>query len=393
MKLLTLRRNRKPELPGIRGVARLDRRTKSLLQRLKPGDIAIIDHIDLDRVSAESLVAARVSAVVNAAPSISGRYPNLGPGILVQAGIPLLDNVGEEIHSLVSDGDKLRLDGKVLYRGDTVVAEGVEQTVESVEAAIEEAKTGMATQLGAFTANAMEYLRRERELLLDAVGVPAIETDLRDRHVIVVMPGADGRADLVMLRRYIKEYNPVLLGVDGGADLLLDAGLDPDLIVGDMDTVSEAALRCGAELVAHAHRDGRNPGLARLERQGVEAVMFPAIGTSQDIALLLADSHDAALIVTAGTHETLVEFLDKERAGTASTFLTRLRVGGKLVDAQAVTHLYRPGVRAWHIMVVLLVGLVAVGVALVVTPVGREWYDLAVTELRALLDAAIGLVA
>lgn len=393
MKLLTLRRNRKPDLPGITGVARLDRRTKNVLQRLKPGDIAIIDHIDLDRVSAEALVAAGAAAVVNSAPSISGRYPNLGPGILVRTGVPLLDNVGEEIHGIISDGDKVRLEGKVLFRGDDVVAEGDEQTVESVDAALEEAKTGMATQLGAFTANAMEYLRRERELLLDAVGVPAIETDLRGRHVVVVVPGRDGRADLAMLRRYVREYKPVLVGVDAGADLLLDAGHDPDLIVGDMDTISESALRCGAELVVHVHRDGRNPGLARLERQGVEAVMFPATGTSQDVALLLADSYDAGLIVTAGTHETLVEFLDKERAGTASTFLTRLRVGGKLVDAQAVSQLNRPGVRARHIVAILLVGLIAVGVALAATPVGQEWYDVAVTELRALLDAAIGLVA
>lgn len=374
-------------------MARVDRRTKQLCKRLKPGDIAVIDHIDLDRVTAEAFVAARVAGVVNSAPSISGRYPNLGPGILLQAGIPLLDNVGDDVHARVSDGDRLRLDGKVLYRGDEVVAEGIEQTTETVDAAMEEAKAGMATQLGAFTANAMEYLRRERELLLDAVGVPEIETDLRGRHVVVVVPGPECRSDLAALRRYIRAYDPVLIGVDAGADILLDAGLDPDLIVGDMETVSESALRCGAELVAHLHRDGRNPGLARLERQGVDAVLFSAIGTSQDVALLLADSHEAALIVLAGSHETLVEFLDKEREDTASTFLTRLRVGGKLVDATAMSQLHRPGIRAWHVVFMLVVGLVAVGAALVVTPVGQEWYVRAGTELRALIDAAIGLVA
>lgn len=382
MKLLTLRRHRKPELPGIKGSARVDRRTKSLCKRVKPGDIAVIDHIDLDRTSAEALVAAGVAAVVNTGPSISGRYPNLGPGVLVEAGIPLVDSAGEEVHGLVSDGDQVRLDGKILYRGDRIVAEGVEQTSESIAAALEEARQGLSTQLEAFAANTTEYLRREHDLLLDGVGIPDLDTDLQGKHVLLVTAGHDHQAELSALRSYIRDYRPVLVGVDAGADTIVNAGLDPDIIVGDMDAVSDSALRSGAELVVHAYRDGRAPGMDRLERLGLQPVVFTATGTSEDIALLLADAGEASLIVTAGTHGTLVEFLDKGRSGMASTFLTRLRVGGKLVDAKSVARLYRHRIHTWQVVVALVVALLALAVALAATPVGQEWYGVALDWLR-----------
>ncbi|WP_026257476.1 putative cytokinetic ring protein SteA [Actinopolymorpha alba] len=375
MRLPTLRRSRPVPLPGVAGAARLDTRTKNLTKRLRPGDVAIINHIDLDRVSAESLVAAGVAAVVNAAPSISGRYPNLGPGILVAAGIPLVDNAGMEVFARVGEGDQVRLDGAVLFRGELEVAFGVEQTVESVTKATDDARAGLATQLEAFAANTMEYLRRDRDLLLDGVGVPQIDTDLEGRHVLIVVRGYDYREDLIALRPYIREYRPVLIGVDGGADALLEARYKPDVIVGDMDSVSDPALRSGAELVVHAYRDGRAPGAERLERLGLDAKVFPAAGTSEDVAMLLADSKGAALIVAVGTHTSLVEFLDKGRSGQASTYLTRLRVGGKLVDAKGVSRLYRARIQTWQIVMLLVAGLLALLVALAATPAGQAWLE------------------
>lgn len=373
MRMLMLRKNRPVQQSGISGAARMDRRTKSLTKRLCPGDIAVIDHVDLDRVSAECLVAAGVRAVVNVAPSISGRYPNLGPEILVSAGVALLDGVGADIFTEVSEGELIRVEDDAVYLDDRVVAKGSIQTIETVAASMAEARAGLAVQLEAFAANTMEYLRRERDLLLDGSGVPDISTPLDGRHVLIVVRGYQYREDLETLRPYIREYRPVLLGVDGGADALIEAGYRPDIIVGDMDSVSDRALRCGAELVVHAYRDGRAPGLARVEDLGLRAVTFPATGTSEDVAMLLADDKGASLIVAVGTHATLIEFLDKGRAGMASTFLTRLRIGGKLVDAKGVSRLYRSRITNRTLLLLIAATLVTLTVAALVSPAGQTY--------------------
>src|SRR5579875_497490 len=379
----TLRRTRTAErLPGITGVARVDRRTKRMVGRLRPGDIAVIDHVDLDRVAAEALVEAGVGAVINAAPSVSGRYPNLGPEILLRAGVPLVDGVGSHVLGAVREGDRVRLDGDTLYdRQGSPVARGEIQTAAGLARAMSDARAGLATQLEAFAANTMEFLRRERALLLDGVGIPNVRTAMESRHVLVVVRGYDYLADLHALRHYIREYRPVLLGVDGGADALIDAGYHPDLIVGDMDSVSDAALRSGAEVVVHAYADGTAPGLARVQDLGIEPVLFPAAGTSEDVAMLLADGHGATLIVAVGTHATLEEFLDKGRSGMASTFLTRLRIGGKLIDAKGVSRLYRSRIPARALVLLIVGALVAFIVALYVTPGGQLYRELFGSDL------------
>lgn len=372
------------------GSARVDRRTKSLTKRLRPGEVAVIDHEDLDRVSAEALVACQPAAVLNAARSTSGRYPNLGPEILVSAGIPLVDDLGPDVMS-ITEGHAVRvLDGAV-YDGDTLVAEGVEQTEATVALATEEARAGLSVQLESFAANTMDYLRRERDLLLDGVGVPDIDTVIDGRQVLIVVRGYHYKEDLVTLRPYIREYRPVLIGVDGGADAILDAGWRPDMIVGDMDSVSDRALTCGAEIVVHAYRDGQAPGLSRVEQLGVPHVVFPATGTSEDVAMLLADDKGAELIVAVGTHATLVEFLDKGRSGMASTFLTRLRVGSKLVDAKGVSRLYRQRISNLQLVLLVLAGLLALGVALASTAAGQTFFGLAGARIDDLTSWVSGL--
>jgi uncharacterized membrane-anchored protein len=355
---------------GVSAAARLDRRTKDLTKRLEPGEIAVIDHVDLDRVSAEALVSCQVAAVINVAPSISGRYPNLGPQIIVRAGIPLLDDVGPEIFAKLKEGDLVRLEDEAVYRGDEVIAKGTVQTEESVEEALTEAKAGLSHQLEAFVANTMEYVKRERDLLIDGVGVPDVATKIEGRHVLIVVRGYHYREDIATLRPYIREYRPVLIGVDGGADALMEAGYRPDMIVGDMDSVSDDALTSGAEIVVHAYRDGRAPGLARVEELGQKAVVFPATATSEDIAMLLADDKGATLIVAVGTHANMVEFLDKGRAGMASTFLTRLRVGSKLVDAKGVSRLYRSRISTWSLLFLVLGAFIAMTIAVIMSPAG-----------------------
>jgi uncharacterized membrane-anchored protein len=376
--------------PGVAGPARVDARTKNLTKRIQPGDIAVISHKDLDKVSADALVAARPAAVVNADASISGRYPNLGPQILVEAGIPLIDSAGPQVMAL-TDGQPVRVEGAELWSGETRVATGTLLDAAAVQSEMHEARAGLAVQIEAFATNTMEYIRKERDLLLDGIGSPPIRTQLDGRHCLVVVRGYHYREDLDMLRPYIREYRPVLIGVDGGADAILEAGHRPDLIVGDMDSVSDSALRCGAEVVVHAYRDGRAPGLSRVEALGIEPVVFPAAGTSEDVAMLLADDAGAELIVAVGTHVTLVEFLDKGRDGQASTFLTRLRVGGKLVDAKGVSQLYRARIPGRLLVIMLVVGVLAFVAAVASTPSGQAWLQVLAARWDDLWTAVVGI--
>jgi uncharacterized membrane-anchored protein len=391
MSISIRRRSHDPDSgPGVVGPARVDRRTKNLTKRLQTGDIAVIDHTDLDKVSADALVTARPAAVVNAAASISGRYPNLGPQILVEAGIPLLDAAGHDVMDL-EDGDALRLDGDDLWAGERKVATGRLLDAEAVAADMHEARAGLAVQIEAFATNTMEFIRKERDLLLDGIGIPPITTEIDGRHCLIVVRGYHYREDLEMLRPYIREYRPILIGVDGGADAILEAGHKPDLIVGDMDSVSDQALTCGAEVVVHAYRDGRAPGLARVQALGIEPVVFPAAGTSEDVAMLLADDSGAELIVAVGTHVTLVEFLDKGRDGQASTFLTRLRVGGKLVDAKGVSRLYRARIPGRLLVAMCVAGLLALFAALAATPGGEAWLQVVAARWDDLWNAIVGI--
>ncbi|MCF0097151.1 putative cytokinetic ring protein SteA [Micromonospora sp. NPDC049114] len=391
MRLPTLRRNRNAEPGRVLGTARLDRRTKRLVGRLRPGDIAVIDHVDLDRVAADSLVAVGVAAVLNAKPSVSGRYPNLGPEVLIAAGIPLLDDLGEGVFERIREGDQVRIEGNTVFAGEEPVAHGTLQDAESVAKAMSDAREGLSVQLEAFAANTMDYLRQERDLLLDGVGVPDIQTQIQGRHCLIVVRGYDYKADLDVLRPYIREFKPVLIGVDGGADALVEAGYTPDMIIGDMDSVTDDVLRCGAEVIVHAYPDGRAPGLPRVNGLGVPAITFPAAATSEDLAMLLADEKGASLLVAVGTHATLVEFLDKGRGGMASTFLTRLKVGGKLVDAKGVSRLYRQSISGSSLLLLVLSAIAAMASAVAVSTVGKaylgvvaEWWDNFVFQLYRL---------
>jgi uncharacterized membrane-anchored protein len=351
------------------GPARVGRRTKELVQRIAPGEIAVIDHEDLDPVAAGSLVSAGVSAVVNAAASVSGRYPNRGPLVLVDAGIPLIDGVGSDLLDRLRDGQELSIAGGDIHHDGELVARGALQTVSTLNQAIADARDTMGLELVRFAENTLGYLRNEQHLLLDELLVPELRTTLTDRQVLIVVRGSDYRDDLQMLRRsgYITEMRPALIGVDGGADALLEMGLKPDLIIGDFDSVSERALRSGAELVVHGYRDGRAPGAARLDDLGLSHVVVASEGTSEDIAMLLAFEKGAELIVAVGTHSSMADFLDKGRAGMASTFLVRMKVGPMLVDAKGVSRLYRHSVRKRDLAMLVLAALFTITVILIVS--------------------------
>jgi uncharacterized membrane-anchored protein len=372
-------------LREIHGIARLGKRTKRLVKRLGRGDIAIIDHLDLDRVSAEDLIACGVEGVVNAAHSSSGRYPNAGPLLLVQAGIHLVDAPGVPVFDLLEDGDHLVIrDGEILRNG-SVLARGDVQDPETVQALTDQRRREIGEALEAFAENTVQHMVQERELLTGRLELPQFATDFRDRTALVVVRGVDHQRDIQALRPYIRDLRPALVGVDGGANALIEEGFKPDMIVGDMDSATEATLRCGAELVVHAYPDGRAPGREAVERLGLPYKVVPAPATSQDVAMLIAAEKGASLIVSVGSHFNLVEFLDKNRAGMSSTFLTRLRIGEILVDAKGVSRLYKPQPGSSPVLLVLAMGLLVLVAVVLATPGLREVADLLWLKLRILL--------
>jgi uncharacterized membrane-anchored protein len=365
--------------PAVSGPAFAGKRTKDLAKQLPVGSIAVIDHQDLDRVAAEMLIAAGVVAVVNASASISGRYPNGGPIRLVQAGIPLLDDVGSHVLEAVRDGEALSIHDGALWRGDESIATGTLLSCSQVEAAMDAARLGIGSELRRFAMNTLEYIDKEAELTFEPLTLPPLRTRIQGRHALVVVRGHDYRTDLQTLRPYIKEFRPVLIAVDGGADALLETGFTPDIITGDFDSLSERALRCGAELVHHVHPDGRAPGRDELHAAGLFAghgyEEFVAEGMSEDVAMLLAYEAGATLIVAVGTHSTMVEMLDKGRKGMASTFLTRLRLGPVLVDAKGVHQLYEGRVRRSDLLLLVLAALAAMAIVIVATEAGRAFAE------------------
>jgi uncharacterized membrane-anchored protein len=321
------------------------------VRRLRRGEIAVIDHEDLDGAAAQALLACRPAAVVNAAQSVSGRYPNSGPATLLDGGVPLLDAAGPDLFERIADGDVIEWRGDTLYRDGQPLATGTPLTRERLAERLAAANANLQAELQAFSANTLRYLAEEASFATAELPLPPLKTQIRGRPALVVVRGEGCREDLAAIRGYIRDARPVLIAVDGGADILLEAGLRPHLILGDMDSASDTALRCGAELVMHAYVDGRtSPAGERLRALGLTAHVLPAPGTSEDVAMLLAHQAGANLIVAVGTHFSLVEFLDKRRAGMASTFLTRLKVGSILVDAKGARRLYRPGPQASHLV-------------------------------------------
>lgn len=366
---------RRPEHAAtVTGPVRLGRRTKDLIRTLAPGDIAVIDHDDLDRLAAEGLVEARVAAVVNCGRSITGRYPNGGPEVVLAAGIPLLDAVGASPFDTLRDGDVAVLEASELRAG-TVVVHGARLDLDSVRASMEMARASIGAELRAFARNTLEYVGREADGFFEPFDLPPLRTDFRGRHALVVVRGHDYRSDLLALRPYIREYQPVLVGVDGGADALLELGFTPDVIIGDFDSVSERAVRSVHDVVHHVHRDGRAPGRDNLAAWGVPYQEFVADGMSEDVAMLMAYEAGATLIVAVGTHSTMVEMLDKGRRGMASTFLTRMRLGPVLVDAKGVNRLYEGRVRRRDLILLVLAALTAIIVVSIVSEPIHVFFD------------------
>jgi uncharacterized membrane-anchored protein len=373
---LLSRRNGTGAGVAIVGKARLGRRTKDLVKRLRPGEIAVVDHVNIDRIAAEELVAAGVCAVVNAAPSSDGRYPNAGPLLLVRAGVSLIDIEDGDPFELLEDGAEVTIVGSALSSGGREILRGHELGAEELEARLAEQRERLDEALAEFAENTVAHVRQETDLLTGAVEFPPTRTVFRDRQVLIVVRGEGHRSDLKALRAYIRDVRPVVVAVDGGAEGCLEAGLEPDVILGDMDSAGDAALRCGAELIVHAYPDGRAPGRERLLELGLGHTLVPAAGTSEDVAMLMSFEKGADLIVSVGAHFNLIEFLDRNRGGMSSTFLTRLRIGEKLVDAKGVSRLYNPGSGLGPAPLFLAAFMILLAILVIASPALGDLVDL-----------------
>lgn len=373
-------------MPNISGIARIDKKTKHLAQRLQAGEIAVIDHKDIDSTSGRMLVECKPLMVINASKSISGRYPNTGPGILLDAGIPLIDNAGKDVMSVIPEGATITVDDSDIFFDGVKIASGTNLTPDDIRRMEDESRSNLSVELENFAQNTLTYIRQEKFLILDPVDVPAIKTSFKGRQALIVVRGEGYKEDLAVIKSYIIDMKPVMVGVDGGADALLELGFKPDVIVGDMDSITDKALMCGSEIVVHAYGSGEQeaPGLSRVKQLGLDAFVFPIQGTSEDMAMLLAYEKDADLIVAVGSHSNLIDFLDKGRAGMASTFLTRLKIGSKLVDAKGASKLYRrmPGVKDYFSLFAA-----AAAVVLVVafqSPAVRTWFGFILLRIKTL---------
>lgn len=352
----------------VEGKLKKDKKTKKLAKRINAGEIALINHIDLDEVAAKSLVEAKIKLVINAAESISGRYPNVGPSILMKENILIIDNIGMEAFDILNEDDEIIVEDGIIYRNDQKIGSGQVMDAKLVVEKTRQAYENLEVELDRFIDNTIEYAKKEKGLILGDVEIPAMRTNYQDRHVLVVVRGHNYKDDLEAMISYIEEVKPVLVGVDGGADAILEFGYKPDVIVGDMDSVTDEALKSAGEIVVHAYTDGRAPGLKRVEDLGLEAVVFPSPGTSEDIAMLAAYEHKAKLIVALGTHSNMIDFLEKGRKGMASTFLVRLKIGSRLIDARGVSMLYQSRLKLKYIFALIATALFPVAIVVSQSP-------------------------
>lgn len=369
---------------NIEGIVGKDKKTKKLAKRIKAGEIALIKHKDIDEVAANSLVEAKIKLVINADPSISGRYPNKGPEILVKNGILIVDNIGEEAFNSIEEGDQIVVEKNKIKKNKQLIGEGELLDKNAVDEKLKIAYENLEVELDRFIDNTIDYAKKEKGFILGDVKIPKMSTDYFKKHVLVVVRGHNYKEDLSALISYIEEMKPVLVGVDGGADALMEFGYKPDVIVGDMDSVSDEALKTASEIVVHAYTDGRAPGLKRVEDLGLKAVIFPAPGTSEDIAMLAAYEYKAELIVALGAHSNMIDFLEKGRPGMASTFLVRLKIGTKLIDAKGVSLLYKSKIKIKYIIALIMTALFPILAIMTLSPRGQNYVQLVQLKLRLL---------
>lgn len=367
--------SRNVELPGLHGVLRDCTASGRGLKRLREGDIAVIDAPDITRQLSQRILAAKPAAVINLARFTTGAVPNFGPLMLLDADILLVEGAGVELSQGMRDGKRARIleDGAIAH-GEKTIGSGAVVTRAMAEERFGEAQEGLVDHMEAYFGNTIQFIHSEAPLLIDGLGIPDTGVDLHGKKVLIAAPGNNHRNQIKLLRNFIREYEPVIIGVDDAADTLVELGHTPDLIVGNPANIGADTLRSGARVILPAEPDGHAIGLERIQDLGIGAMTFPAATDSAiDLALLLADYHGAELIVNAGTALDLdAIFADSPQAAPAA-LLTRTKVGAKLVDAQAIANLYTVrsgGGLAW--LWALLGVLVAIAAIVLIVGTGGE---------------------
>jgi len=365
-------RTETPAPTGTSGTLRAGRPTRSLLPRLRTGDIAVIDHVDLDRPTAQRMLDAGVVAVVNAQPMSSGRFPNLGPQLLAEAGVVLVDSVGDAGFATLADGRAARVDGGIVYDGEQRLTSGRVVDQDQVQLEMAQAREGMATQLQTLTHTSTELIRREQGVLLHGIDLPVLDTRLQDRAVLVVASGAETASQLRRMRTYLREQRPTVVATASAVATVRAAGLRADVIIvgADEDLPDAKSLRAAKDVVLCGLTTSHDDSLARL---GSAPHRVPTSLGSRDIALVIAQAGAPRVLIAAGMGMDLADLLDRDRGGAAGAFLSRLAVGPQVVDAGAVPSLYSGKVRGWHILLALIICVVVVAAAIATTDIGQDW--------------------
>jgi len=368
---------------AIKAPIKIDKKTKDLVKRIANGEIAIINHEDIDEVAANSLINKNIMAVINCQKSISGRYPNLGPSLLTKFKIPIYDVIeGETLFDILKDEDMVEIeDNKLIFDGN-YIAKLLLLSPQKINSLLNAAEKNLESELEKFIDNTLTYAHKEKDFILGKLKVPQIRTSILNKQVLIVVRGQNYKEDLSAVLSYIKEVKPVLIGVDGGGDVLLEFGFIPDIIIGDMDSVTDRCLMICKEIVVHAYPNGEAPGLMRINKLNLKATLFPAPGTSEDIAMLMAYEKGADLIVAVGTHTNMIDFLEKGRKGMASTFLVRLKVGTKLVDAKGVSKLYHNSIKPEYIWALIVASLIPIIITMAISQPVRNLLKLLIMKLR-----------
>lgn len=369
----------------IKAQVKRDRVTKNLTKRLNPGDLALISHRDLDEVAAMTLVERGIAGIINTDRTISGKYPNRGPEILMKNGIPIFEVEGLEAVEKIREGDLIEIENSEIRLDGQKITSCNYLTNDDIRGLLQKGFDNIEVELDAFIENTLDYAKKEKGLVTGSIKIPEVRTDFQNRHVLVVVRGQDYKRDLMTIKNYITEVKPLLVGVDGGGDALLEFGYVPDIVIGDMDSVSDKCLVSAREVIVHAFKDGRAPGYDRVKSLGIEPVIYPSPGTSEDIALLLAYEKNADLIVALGTHTSMIDFLEKGRPGMASTFLTRLKVGDRLVDARGVNKLYGNDFNPRYLVSIVVAAFIPIIILTLINPITRGFLKLFKIRLRLLL--------
>lgn len=346
----------------------------------------MVDIMDIDQRSAESLAHCNPRAVVNAQASISGRYPTGGPLVLADAGIAIIDNAGSEVMTW-RDGTDVTIEGGLITPLDGEAVQGTHLTREAIETAMESAADGMHVQLASFTANAMDVVAHDAGVLLDGKDIPQTGVSLDGKHVVVVAPGYHHVEQLAAIKRYVRERKPVFIAVGEAADVVASSSRPPTIILGNVESVSEKVLGSAKAIVVH-DPSAKEAGLNRVESLGLDHEASKATIASADLAVLMAAAGGASVIVTVGMDTRLLDFLEQGRSDMAGTFLARLQAGPAVVDASTLALVYRHRFSWLSLLALVLSGVAALAVAISATPGGPQWWRSVVDTVAAWIGVA-----